>query len=100
MCRILANLYSGTVYIWNTNDQVKPFANIDISFMDASDIQGVKTSSVLIMERVISVHDTLITSEPNFPYTAYEADSQRLTWHKKNYFLLEARHVAELGQVF
>ena len=26
ICRILANLYSGTVYIWNTNDQVGFFA--------------------------------------------------------------------------
>ena len=22
LCRLLANLYSGNVYIWNTNDQV------------------------------------------------------------------------------
>lgn len=26
LCRILANLYSGTVYIWNTNDQAGFFA--------------------------------------------------------------------------
>ncbi len=34
-CRILANLYSGTVYIWNTNDQVlSPESHMQCTFLD------------------------------------------------------------------